>query len=141
MPPSHSWCSSCWFQSFEHARTAPAGRPEPIPSDRTSTEVTPNEVIAADLALLAPEIFLLGATCMLLLIDLFVSDQRRGLVHFLALLALAGTALLTLRNGLLPGASETAFGGMFVRDGVADTLKLFIYLVTAAAFVYAKPYL
>jgi NADH:ubiquinone oxidoreductase subunit 2 (subunit N) len=35
-----------------------------------------------------------------------------------------------------------AFGGMFLRDGISDVLKLFIYLVSGcAAFVYAKPYL
>ena len=98
-------------------------------------------MITADLALLAPELFLLGATCVLLLIDLFLSEQRRGLVHFLALLVLAGTAILTLRNGVSTAVETTAFNGMFVRDGVADTLKAFILLVTGAAFVYAKPYL
>ena len=98
-------------------------------------------MITADLALLAPELFLLGATCVLLLIDLVLSDQRRGLVHFLALLTLAGTAVLTLRNGLSPASDGTAFGGMFVRDVVGDALKAFIYLVTAASFVYAKQYL
>ena len=103
--------------------------------------MTQTTVLTADLALIAPELFLLGATCVLLLIDLFLTQQRRGLVHFLALLALAGTAVLTLRNGLAPDAEATAFGGMFVRDAVSDTLKVFIYLVTAAAFVYAKPYL
>jgi NADH-quinone oxidoreductase subunit N len=30
---------------------------------------------------------------------------------------------------------------MFIRDGVADVLKVFALLVTGAAFVYAKPYL
>src|SRR5690606_20453293 len=28
-----------------------------------------------------------------------------------------------------------------LRDGMGDVLKLFIYLVTGAAFIYAKPYL
>ena len=98
-------------------------------------------ITAADLVPLAPEMFLLGATCVLLLIDLFLSDQRRGLVHFLALLTLAGTVLLAMRGGFTPDTDTTAFGGMFVRDVMADTLKVFICVVTAAAFVYAKPYL
>jgi NADH-quinone oxidoreductase subunit N len=96
----------------------------------------------ADFQLLLPEIFLLGATCALLLLDLFLSDSRRGLVHFLALLILAATAVLSFRAG---AAGEpmfgTAFGGMFVRDAIGDALKLFIYITTGAAFVYAKPYL
>lgn len=98
-------------------------------------------VSAADFIPMAPELFLLGATCLLLLIDLFVSDQRRGLTHFLSILILVGTAVLTLRQGIADAVGVRAFGGMFIRDGMADTLKLFVYLVTGGAFVYAKPYL
>ncbi len=92
---------------------------------------------AADFTLLAPELFLFGATCVLLLADLFISQERRGLTHFLALLTLLGAAILTLRGDV----SGDAFGGLFVRDGVGDLMKLFIYLVSGAAFIYAKPYL
>ncbi len=99
-------------------------------------------IVASDFHLLLPEIFLLGATCVLLLIDLYLSDARRGLVHFLSLLTLAATGLLTFRVDASGVAAEgAAFGGMFLRDGVGDVLKLFIYAVSGAAFVYAKPYL
>ena len=91
----------------------------------------------AELHLLLPEIFLLSATCALLLLDLVLSDARRGMVHFLALLTLAATAVLTFRDTV----SGPAFDGMFLRDTVGDVLKGFIYLVSGAAFVYAKPYL
>jgi len=93
----------------------------------------------ADLTPLAPEIFLLSATCGLLLIDLFISQQRRGLIHLLALLILLATGILTFREG--GEGATTAFAGSFLRDGIGDTLKLFIYIVTGAALVYAKPYL
>ena len=43
-----------------------------------------------DLNLLAPELFLLGAICVILLADLFVAAERRGLTHFLAILAMIG---------------------------------------------------
>jgi NADH-quinone oxidoreductase subunit N len=96
----------------------------------------------ADFQLLLPEIFILGATCALLLLDLFLSDARRGLVHLLAILILLATGVLLFRAGAADAVTEgIAFGGMFLRDGVADTLKLFILVVTGAAFVYAKPYL
>jgi len=99
-------------------------------------------IAASDFHLLLPEIFLLSATCVLLLIDLYLSDARRGLVHFLSLLTLAATGLLTFRVDASGVAAEgAAFGGMFLRDGVGDVLKLFIYAVSGAAFVYAKPYL
>ena len=94
---------------------------------------------ATDLVTLLPEIFLLSATCALLLIDLFVSNARRGITHFLALVVLAATAALLVRDPA--SASSTAFGGMFIRDGVADALKLFVLAVSAAALVYAKAWL
>lgn len=97
-------------------------------------------ITASDFIPLTPELFLLGAACVLLLVDLFISDARRGLTHFLGLLTLLATAALVLRDGIA-GEAVTAFGGMFIRDGVADVLKVFMLIVTGAAFVYAKPYL
>jgi NADH-quinone oxidoreductase subunit N len=95
----------------------------------------------ADLSLMIPELFLLTATCILLLADLWISDQRRGLTHFLALSVLAVAAALVLRDGGAVGPDVQAFGGMFIRDGIASVLKLVILGVAAAAMIYAKPYL
>jgi NADH-quinone oxidoreductase subunit N len=87
---------------------------------------------------LVPEVFLLAATLGLLLADLFIAQSRRGLTHFLAIIILVLTAILTAR----PHAEvQQAFGGMFVRDGFADLLKLGILVTTIIVFVYAKPYL
>lgn len=97
-------------------------------------------ITVSDLLPLTPEIFLLSATCVLLLADLFISDARRGLTHFLGILTLVATAALVLRDGVATD-QVSAFGGMFLRDGLADVLKVFMLLVTGAAFVYAKPYL
>ena len=98
-------------------------------------------ITSADFLPMIPELFLLAATCGLLLTDLFVSQERRGFIHFLALGILAVAAVLTLRG--VPGVPlpARAFSETFQRDGVGDLLKLFIYLMTALAFVYAKPYL
>lgn len=92
----------------------------------------------ADLMALAPELFLLGAALSILMIDLFLPQGRRGLSHFLSILTLVLTAILTLRPH-----SEVirAFGGQFVRDGAADLLKVAMLATMAAVFVYAKPYL
>jgi NADH-quinone oxidoreductase subunit N len=92
-----------------------------------------------DLAPLYPELFMLGATCALLLADLFITQQRRGLTHFLAIGILVAMVILTLRPQGVQG--PTPFDTMFVRDGMADLLKLAIYVVTIVVFVYAKPYL
>ncbi len=57
----------------------------------------------AELQLALPEIFVLTAACVILLADLFISDERRGLTHMLALIALVFAMILTLRGMMLPG--------------------------------------
>ena len=96
-------------------------------------------VSRADLMALEPEIFMCGAAFALLMVDLFLAPQRRGLVHFMALLVLVAAAVLTARD-MGPGV-VTAFNGMFVRDIAADVLKMGVYAVSALVFVYAKPFL
>ena len=54
--------------------------------------------ITADLHTLIPELFVCAAAFALLMVDLFLSPQRRGLTHFLALLILVAAAVLTARD-------------------------------------------
>ena len=92
-----------------------------------------------DLLLLLPESFLTAAICVLLLLDLFLKQSSRSVTHYLSILALVVTGWLVLCG---PGAEGgTAFGGMFLRDGIATTLKLFVLGVSGLVFVYARPYL
>ncbi|MBW8312308.1 MAG: NADH-quinone oxidoreductase subunit NuoN [Rhizobium sp.] len=93
----------------------------------------------ADLLPLGPEIFVCGAAFALLMIDLFLSDARRGLTHFLALFILAAAAVLTMRDMAMEPVN--GFANLFVRDTASDVLKVAVYLVAGASFVYAKPYL
>ncbi|MGE4072884.1 MAG: NADH-quinone oxidoreductase subunit NuoN [Lysobacterales bacterium] len=93
-----------------------------------------------DLLPMLPEIFLLGLTSLILIAGLYIDEKRRGLVHFLATLALVFTAILTLRDFNM-GERVSVAGGMFIRDGMGDVLKLFVYLSTAIVFVYAKFFL
>jgi len=95
----------------------------------------------AELQLALPEIFLLAAACSILLADLFISAERRGLTHMLALVALVFTAILTIRLMMAPGEVAYAFSETFVRDRFGDLLKVFSYLILAGVFVYAKHYL
>ena len=93
-----------------------------------------------DLLPMLPEIFLLGFTSLILIAGLYIDEKRRGLVHFMATLALVFTAILTLRDFNM-GERVLVAGGMFIRDGMGDVLKLFVYLSTAIVFVYAKFFL
>lgn len=95
----------------------------------------------AELTLILPELFLLGATCGLLLLDLFIAEQRRPMIHFLSVATVLATAVLTVRGGGPVTEPTALFGGLLIRDSAGDILKLAIYLITAGVFVYARPYL
>ena len=91
-----------------------------------------------DIVLLLPEDFLLGAVCAILLVDLFLKPAQRAITHWLSIAALLITIGLILADA---DPATTAFGGMYVRDGVATVLKVFILGTTAAVFVYSRGYL
>ena len=94
-----------------------------------------------DLLVMLPELFLLGATCVILLIDLFIKPSQRDVTHWLSLLALVIVGALVWRDAPDVGQGVTAFNGMFLRDGVATVLKLFVLLTTGLVFVYSRDYL
>ena len=93
---------------------------------------------AQELALAAAEMVLLGGTCLILLIDLLLSDRLRGVTYLLSLALLVITAMLLTG---LPVERHLAFNGMFVADGVARLLKLVATGTVAVVFVYSRDYL
>jgi NADH-quinone oxidoreductase subunit N len=102
--------------------------------------------MSTDLPLLLPaypEIWLAMAACLILVVDLFVPEQRRaGLAYALSLLALGGCVLLTIgATQATGGRSAYTFGDMFVADLMADVLKLLTYVAVALCFVYSRQYL
>lgn len=94
-----------------------------------------------DVMAMAPELFLLVATCVILLADLFITQSRRVVTHVLSLLTLLLTGVLVWILPSTDGGAVTAFAGMHLRDGLADLLKLFLLGTTALVLIYAKPYL
>ena len=86
-----------------------------------------------------PEIFLLAAACAILIADLYVSDERRGITCALTQLALGGAFLITFLTARVEPAS--AFGGMFVDDQMSDVLKLLTYMGVSAMLVYSRAYM
>jgi NADH-quinone oxidoreductase subunit N len=85
-----------------------------------------------------PEIFLLVTVSVVLVIDLFLDESRRHWSYNLTLATLVVCAVLTAVGGT--GERTIIFNGMFVRDRVADVLKLFVYLGVAAILVYSRLY-
>ncbi len=92
-----------------------------------------------DFVLLLPEIFVLSMACVILVVDLYLSDDERVISYWLAQLTLLFAAVITLSVG--DGQSQLAFYGTYIADPMATTLKVAIYLVTALAFLYARHYL
>jgi len=85
-----------------------------------------------------PEIFVFSMACVILMAGVFLSEKRRFISCGLALVALVGAAVLTIKGF---GSGGIAFNGMFVGDALADTLKLAIYLVVFFVLVYSRDYL
>ncbi len=97
-----------------------------------------NSVTTADLMPLLPELVLMGAAFALLLLDLFISERQRVVVHVLSiatLIVVAGMLALDV------GGQGTVLNGMFIRDDMADVLKWVACVVSAFALVYAWTFL
>ncbi len=92
-----------------------------------------------ELAPVLPEIFILSMACVVLMIDLFLKESQRNVSYWLSQFTLLGAFLLTY--GLGPEGRQLTFQGLFVSDGMADVLKVFIYGVVAVVFLYSRQYL
>jgi NADH-quinone oxidoreductase subunit N len=92
-----------------------------------------------DILILLPELYLVVAACLLLLLDAFMKPEQRPMLHWLSVAVLLVAIYLVVAGQ--PLQTVTAFNGMFVRDGVAEIIKVFALLTTALVFIYAKPYL
>jgi len=92
-----------------------------------------------DLLVIVPELYLTAAACLVLLFDVFVKDERRDATHWMAIFVLLVAILLVI--GGQPSQTVTAFGGMFVRDHMAEILKVTVLIATVLMFVMARPWL
>jgi len=86
------------------------------------------------------EIYLTAAICLLLLVDVFAGQTRRGLAPTLTLVILAVGAALTVRYGYV-SQKVILFDGMYVADELAFVLKLAGYLFVAVGLLYSRDYL
>ena len=92
-----------------------------------------------NLGLAAPEMFLLGAICLILVGDLFVSDERKPLTYGLSQIALIVTLILTWWVSPDEGAM-TAFAGSFIMDQMSGVLKAWILVVSIGVFLYSRDF-
>jgi len=94
------------------------------------------------MSLAYPEIFLLAAGCTILLIDLFLAEDRRWVTYVLSLAALLVCAVLTMIvTAMTGGRVAYTFNGMFVSDLMASALKMFTYVSVVLCLVYSRTYI
>ena len=92
-----------------------------------------------NIAIALPEIFLVTMACLVLVVDLYLPQEKRNFTYVLTQLSLIITLALVLGN-----QSDTrvlAFNDLFVQDAMADALKLFILIISFGVFVYSREYL
>lgn len=95
-----------------------------------------NPAMTQSLLTALPEIFVLCLASLVLLVDLFLRDEQRILSY---ILTQAGLVLAVALILLLPGESRTiVFDGHYVRDPMADILKLSLLVLGFGVFLFAK---
>lgn len=88
---------------------------------------------------LYPELFLLTATSVILLIDMFLSDARRSITYALSLISILICAALSFVY-FKSGQTAYLFDKMVVVDPMANLLKLFSYLAVGVTLIYSRGY-
>jgi len=97
------------------------------------------EFIQPNLQPALPEIVMLAMTCLVLVVDLFLTQEKRWISLLLSVLTLVVTAVTVVM--VAPADSVSSFGDSFVLDQLAVTLKIATCLVVLLVFVYSRDYL
>jgi len=101
-----------------------------------------NAIVLINHVPILPEVLLLVGTCALMIVDLYVKDERRVLSFALAQLILLACALSTLFILVVNGPTRPMlFDRSFVSDAMSNILKLASYGAVSAALVYSRQYL
>jgi len=96
-------------------------------------------VAGFDLTPALPEVTLLIAACVVLVVDLFVPDSQRRVSYWLTQLGLLATAWFSLY--VFHETPVRAFGNVFVADALADLLKFFSCITVVLTLLYSRVYL
>ncbi len=96
-------------------------------------------IAASEYLVILPELFLLGMASLILVVDLFLREEQRIVSYHLTQLTLVGALVLTLAT--FSGETRVVFHGAVIADGLAAVLKVFVYLLSFAVFLYSRQYL
>ncbi len=92
-----------------------------------------------NIAIALPEVFLLAMACLVLVIDVYLPQDKRNLTYVFSQFSLIITLVLLLGNQT--DTRVLAFNDLFVQDAMADALKMFIIIISFGVFVYSREYL
>ncbi len=90
-------------------------------------------------AVAMPEIFLLIMACLVLVVDAFLPEGKRGFSYILTQLGLIVALIMILS---IPAQQTTlAFNDFYIQDRLSDILKSFVLVISFGVFVYSREYL
>ena len=92
-----------------------------------------------NLMIASPEIFLLTATCVVLVVGLFLKPEQRYINYWMAQATLVVT--LIIASGQVGDAASTAFSGAYGLDTMSAALKCWILAIVFGGFLYSRDYL
>ena len=87
----------------------------------------------------APEIVMLTLICVVMVVDLFVDDERKVVTFWLTIATLAATAWSIVAT--MPDGRTVIFDGSYVSDALSQVLKLSAVGLVAVGYLYARDYL
>ena len=94
-----------------------------------------------NLALVGPEILMTVLACGLLLVDLFISEERKRLVGYMALAGVVVVGIVTATYWIGLDHAATTFSGAFVMDRFAVIFKEIFLFSTAITILLSLKYL
>ncbi len=97
------------------------------------------EFIHPNLLPALPEIVMLAMICLVLVVDLFLPQEKRGFTLLLTIATLVLTIMAII--AVAPSDSISSFGGSFVLDQMAVTLKIATCGIAILVFMYSRDYL
>lgn len=93
----------------------------------------------SSLLIAAPEIFLLSAITVILLLDLFLTKPFKQVTYYLTQISLFITGLLSFN--LIAHPEIIIFENSFILDKLASVFKIFMMVAAMVAMVYSRHYL
>ncbi len=94
---------------------------------------------SVDFLSVLPEIVVLTGACIVLLVDVWMTDDRRHVGYWLSQLTLLIAACVTF--GTWNSDAGQVFHGMVIDDFVSDVLRFFSFVALSLALFYSRTYL